>query len=120
VQYLGHIASPEGITTDTEKLKAAHELSTPKNKHEVKRFLGLCTHYVWFTRISVFTNISKPLTKITEKKQTFHLIPVHNVAFKTLNEALCLAPLLALPLPGERFAFDTDAVRSGLEESCRI
>jgi hypothetical protein len=43
VRYLGHtcIVSPEGITTDPEKLKAVREWPTPKNKHEIRSSLGL-------------------------------------------------------------------------------
>jgi hypothetical protein len=40
VRYLGHILSPEGITTDTEKLKGTWELPSPKNKHEIRSFLA--------------------------------------------------------------------------------
>jgi hypothetical protein len=45
VQYLGYTVSPGGITTDPEKLKAVQEWQTPKNKHEIRSFLGLCTQY---------------------------------------------------------------------------
>jgi hypothetical protein len=38
VRHLGHIISPEGITTDTEKLKAVRKWPTPKNKHKIKAF----------------------------------------------------------------------------------
>jgi hypothetical protein len=41
VRYLGHIVSPEGISTVPEILKAVQEWPTPKNKHEIKSFLGL-------------------------------------------------------------------------------
>jgi hypothetical protein len=58
--------SPEGITADPEKLKALQEWPTPKNKHEIRSFLGLCTHYRQFT--SGFANIAKPLIELTEKQ----------------------------------------------------
>jgi hypothetical protein len=48
VQYFGHIVSPEGITTDPGKQKAARECLTPKNKHKIRSFLGLCTYYRLF------------------------------------------------------------------------
>jgi hypothetical protein len=69
VRYLGHIVSPEGITTDPEKLKAVREWPTPKNKNEIRSSLGLCTYYRRF--ISGFADIAKPLTKLTEQKQSF-------------------------------------------------
>jgi hypothetical protein len=102
VRYLRHTVSPGGITTDPEKLKAVHEWPTPKNKHEVRGFLGLCTHYRLF--IFGFTNIAKPLTKLTEQKQFFQWTP----------EALCAAPILAYPRPDERYIVDTDASNIGI------
>jgi hypothetical protein len=102
VWYLGHIVSPEGISTDPEKLKAVWEWPTPKNKHESRSFLGLCMYYRQF--IPGIANIAKPLTKLTEQKQTF----------KTLEGALCTASILAYPQPGERFIMDTDASNVGI------
>jgi hypothetical protein len=46
VRYLGHIVLAEGITTELEKLKAVRECSAPKNKHNIRSFLGLCTQAV--------------------------------------------------------------------------
>jgi hypothetical protein len=45
VRYLGHVVSPEGISTDPEKLEAIRAWPTPKNKHDIRSFLGLCTYY---------------------------------------------------------------------------
>jgi hypothetical protein len=44
VRNLGHIVSPERKTTDPEELKAVRECSSPKNKHEIRSFLDLCTY----------------------------------------------------------------------------
>jgi hypothetical protein len=52
VRYLGQIVSPEGITTDPENLKAVRQWPTPKNKHEVRSFLGMCTYNRWFFPVS--------------------------------------------------------------------
>jgi hypothetical protein len=87
--------SPEVITTDPKKLKSMWEWPTPKNKHEIRSFLGLCTHYGWF--ISSFANIAKQLTKITELKQSFQWTPQVEAAFQMLKGALVLP--LFLPSP---------------------
>jgi hypothetical protein len=83
VRYLGHIVSPKGIHNDPEKLKAVREWPTPKNEHEVRRFLRLCTYYSRF--ISGFANIAKQLTKLTEPKQSFQWSPEAVNAFQTLK-----------------------------------
>jgi hypothetical protein len=85
VQYLRHIASPDRIIIDPEKLKAIWEWPTSKNMHEIRRLLGLCTYYKRFS--SAFANIAKPLTKFTEETQAFQWTPEMEVAFQTLKEA---------------------------------
>jgi hypothetical protein len=112
VRYLGHIVSPEGISTYPEKFKAVGEWPTPKDKHEIRSFLGLCMYYRRF--ISAFANIAKPLTRLTEEKQAFQWTPEVEAAFQTLKGALCAAPLLAYHQQGERFIVDTDASNFGI------
>jgi hypothetical protein len=58
--------SPEVITTYPEKLRVVREWLNPKNKHETRSFLGLCTHYRRF--ISGFTNTANPVTILTDEK----------------------------------------------------
>jgi hypothetical protein len=111
VRYLGHILSPDGISTDPEKLKAMQEWATPKNKHEIRSFLGLCTYYRRF--ISGFTDIAKPLTKLMEEKQTSQWTPEVEAAFQTLKGTFCAAPILAYPQLGEKLIVDTDASNVG-------
>jgi hypothetical protein len=43
VRHLGHIVSPQGVTTDPEKLEALRCWPQPKDKHQLRSFLGLCT-----------------------------------------------------------------------------
>jgi hypothetical protein len=96
VRYLGHIVSPEGVTTDPEKLKAVREWPIPKNKHEIRSFLGLCTYYRRF--ISVFANIAKSLTKPTEQKQPFQWTSEVEAAFQ-ISRGVCALPLFLLCWP---------------------
>jgi hypothetical protein len=60
VRYLRHIVSPEGLTTDPVK-----NWPSAMDKHQLRRFLGLCTCYRRF--IHGFADITKPLTRLTEK-----------------------------------------------------
>jgi hypothetical protein len=108
VRYLGHIVSPEGIPTQPEKLRAVREWLTPKNKHEIRSFLVLCTYYRRF--IPGFASIAKPLTKHTEAKQPFQWTSEVKAAFQTLKGALCTAPIQ----PGERLILETDASKVGI------
>jgi hypothetical protein len=111
-RYLGHIVSPEGVTTDPEKLKAVKCWPPPLDKHQLRSFLGLCTYYRRF--IPGFSNIAKPLTQLTEEKQPFQWSTGAEAALRALKEALCTAPVLGYPRPGEEFIVDTDASNVGI------
>jgi hypothetical protein len=100
------------ITTDPEKLQAVREWPTPKNKHTIKSFLGLCTYYRRF--ISGFADIAKPLKKLTELKQFFQWTPEVDAAFQTLKGTLCAAPIRSYPKPGEKFIVDTESSNVGI------
>jgi hypothetical protein len=68
-KYFGHLVSPEEVTTEPKKLKVVWDTSTLKNIEETRSFLG---QYIYYRRfISGFSNIVKPLTKLTEEKQAF-------------------------------------------------
>jgi hypothetical protein len=54
------------------------------------------------------------LTKLTEEKQPFQWTPEVETACQTLKGALCTAPILAYPQPGEKFIVDTDASNIGI------
>jgi hypothetical protein len=105
VVCLRHIISPERITTDPENLKSVGEWPTQKNKHEIKSFLDLCAYYRRF--VSGFTNVAKPLTKLSEENHAFQWTP-------NLETALCTAPVLAYPQSRERFVVDSDASKVGI------
>jgi hypothetical protein len=105
------ILSPEGITTNPEKLKVVQEWPTLKNKHEIRSFLVLCTYYRWF--IPGLTDIAKPLTKLIEQKQSFQWTPHVEAIFQMPKGLLCAAPILAYPQQEETFNVDTDTSNVG-------
>jgi hypothetical protein len=59
--------------------------------------------------ISGFANIAKPLTKLTEQKQSFQWTSNVEAAIQTIKGALSAAPIIAYTKTGERFIIDTDA-----------
>jgi hypothetical protein len=112
VRYLGHIVLPPGITTDPEKLEAIESWPRPKDIHQLRSFLGLCTYYQRF--ISGFADLAKPLTRLTKEKRMFEWSTETETAFHTLKEALCTAPVLGYPRPGEKFIVNTEASNMGI------
>jgi hypothetical protein len=49
-----------------------------------------------------------------EQKQSFQWTSEVKAAFQTLEGALCTAPILAYPQPGQKYIMDTDASNVGI------
>ncbi|GFS96554.1 retrovirus-related Pol polyprotein from transposon 412 [Trichonephila clavipes] len=113
VNYLGHIISAEGVRTDPEKVSAVKNWKRPENLRELRSFLGLCTYYRKF--VKGFSNIARPLHKLTESKQKFQWTKECEDSFLQLKEALTSSPILIYPQPDKPFILDTDASNESVE-----
>nr|GFB95373.1 uncharacterized mitochondrial protein AtMg00860-like [Tanacetum cinerariifolium] len=69
VQFLGHVINSEGIHVDPAKIESIKDWESPKSSMEIRQFLGLSGYYRRF--IEGFSKISKPMTKLTQKKIKF-------------------------------------------------
>jgi hypothetical protein len=45
LEFLGYIVSEKGIQIDDHRIKSIKDYPQPKNKKEVKQFLGLASYY---------------------------------------------------------------------------
>lgn len=112
VKFLGHKITTEGVHTDEDKITAVKEWPAPKNIHELRSFLGLCTYYRRF--VPNFANVASSLHNLTRKNQVYHWKEEHEVAFQQLKKLLCEAPILTYPIPESKFILDTDASNQGI------
>ncbi len=112
VKFLGHIVSNRGIETDPDKTRAIREWPRPASLKEVRTFVGKCSYYRKFIR--GFSEVCKPLHRLTEKNVVFEWTPACEEAFTKLKEALVTAPILGYPNPEGLFILDTDASESGM------
>ena len=103
--------SDQGVSTDPKKVEAVRSWPVPQSPKDVRSFLGLCSYYRRFVRS--FSEIAKPLQRLTEKGQRFQWTPECQEAFHQLKTALTTAPVLAYPTSDDQFVLDTDASNTG-------
>nr|GEW30229.1 putative reverse transcriptase domain-containing protein [Tanacetum cinerariifolium] len=106
MKFIGHV-----IHVDLAKVEAIKSWTALKSPTEVRQFLGLTGYYRRF--IEGFSLIAKPLTKLTQKNETYEWGEEEEEAFQLLKDKLCGAPILALPEGFEDFVVYCDASLKG-------
>ncbi|MCO5606112.1 hypothetical protein L7F22_060299 [Adiantum nelumboides] len=107
IQYLGHIISKNGIRMDPAKLEVIKDWPNPRNLHEVRSFIGMCTYYRRF--IEKFSLIADPLHDLTKKNVKYVWTEKRQQAFDTLKQKLITQPVLTLPDLSKPFEVQCDA-----------
>ncbi|GJT40188.1 putative reverse transcriptase domain-containing protein [Tanacetum coccineum] len=110
--FLGNVINGKGIHVDPSKIEAVKDWKAPKTLTEVRLFLGLAGYYRRF--IENFSKIAKSLTILTQKGKVFDWGEEQELAFQTLKDKLCNAPVLALLDGPEDFVVYCDASVIGL------
>ncbi|GKV11419.1 hypothetical protein SLEP1_g22680 [Rubroshorea leprosula] len=112
VAFLGHVVTKDGISVDPQKIEAVVDWKRPNSVAEIRSFLGLASYYHRF--VEDFSRIALPMTRLIRKDIKFEWTPECEKSFLTLKEKLVTAPVLALPINGERFTIYSDASKKGL------
>ncbi|GJW47841.1 putative reverse transcriptase domain-containing protein [Tanacetum coccineum] len=99
--FLRHVINDNGIHVDPSKIEVVKNWKALRTPTEVRSFLGLAGYYCRF--IENFSKIAKSLTILTQKCKTFDWGEEQELAFQTLKDKLCNAPILALPDRPEDF-----------------
>ena len=122
IEYLGHVVSGKGISTNPKKVEVVTKWPTPKTVYDVRSFLGFVGYYRRF--IKDFSKISKPIREVitglenqskrTAKKILIEWTEAANSAFETLKELCTSTPILAYPDYQLPFILHTDSSSEGL------
>lgn len=107
LKYLGYMVDKHGLRTDPSKVEVIVNYPTPTTPKEVKRFIGMAGWYRRF--IQNFSNICRPLSKLTCKNIEFIWTEEADQAFNTLKSKLISAPILKCPNFNLPFSIQTDA-----------
>ncbi len=112
IKFLGHRVNGDGIHTSDDKIKAIRDFPTPNSVDDARSFVGLAGFYRQF--IHGFSQIASPITSLFKKDVPFTWSEPQALAFNTLKDALCNAPVLAFPDFDKEFSLCTDASDIGI------
>jgi hypothetical protein len=113
VAYLWHVISAEGVTMDEQKVRAVLDWPLPRSVRVVRAFLGLAGYYRCF--IKNYDAIMMPLTALLKKDAfKWSAEAEAEAAFRALQHALTMAPILQLSDFDRDFIVECDASGTGL------
>jgi hypothetical protein len=73
LEYLGHVISHQGFSTDPKKIEAMANWPPPTDVKQLRGFLGLPGYYRKF--IKNYGLLSQPLSDLLKKDTLFHWTP---------------------------------------------
>jgi hypothetical protein len=112
LEYLGYWITRAGIQPVSKKVEAIKNIAPPKNKRELRKFIGLVNYYrdMWVRRSDVLA----PLSKLTSKTTPWHWTNEEQKAFETMKRIISRETLLAYPDFSQPFIIHTDASHTQL------
>jgi transposase InsO family protein len=107
VSFLGHVVSERGVAVQQHKVASVSNWPQPRNKKDVRAFLGLTGYYRKF--IPEYSAIAAPLTDLTRETVKFEWGDQEQAAFDELKKRLTSATVLAHPDSSRQYVVSTDA-----------
>jgi len=110
ISYLGFTLTPQGVLPGQEKLTAVAQFPEPNTVKQIREFTGLANYFRHM--IPNYALIAGHLSALTRKDTEWKGGPLPekaHQAFKSLQKALCQAPILAFPRPDRPMTLATDA-----------
>ena len=108
MKYLGFIFTKQGIRADPKKTEAIQNLTSLKNRREVRSFIGMANYLR--NHIHRYSHHAAPLTDLLKEKKTkFIWNDKAQQAFETLKKLISQAVMLNFPDYDKPFVLFTDA-----------
>ncbi|MFM8622678.1 MAG: pol polyprotein, partial [Holophagaceae bacterium] len=107
IEYLGYWVTREGIQPLPSKVEAMLNMEEPKNRRELRAFIGLVNYYrdMWRRR----SHVLAPLTALCSETKKFVWGPEQRQAFLEAKKILSKEAILAFPDFSKKFEIYTDA-----------
>ncbi len=112
LEYLGHVVGKDGIKVDPRKIETVATWARPNDVSQLRSFLGLSNYFRRF--IQGYSTLVAPLTHLTRKDVKYIWTEQCQESFEGVKYALTHAPVLSLPIFGERFEVICDASLLGI------
>jgi transposase InsO family protein len=107
IEYLGHWVTREGIQPLPGKVEAMLQMEEPKNRRELRGFVGLVNYYrdMWKRR----SHVLAPLTDLCSETKKWQWGERERAAFNEVKSIISKDAILAFPDFNEEFVIYTDA-----------
>jgi hypothetical protein len=112
VSYIGHKITRDGLKPDPEKVKAIHDITTPKDKKDLMRFLGMVNYLAKF--VPSLSDLTQPLRELIKKDIEWHWTKTHENAFNRVKSSLMQDKLLKYYDVTEPVTLSVDSSSYGL------
>jgi hypothetical protein len=83
IKFLGHIISDDGVKADHERIEAILRYPVPKNRRQLRKFLGICNFHQQF--IPNYASYVEPLLVPLRKGNKWQWTDISQQAFETLR-----------------------------------
>ncbi len=107
LEYLGYLLTRDGIAPQPKKVEAVLRIKEPKNRKELRHFLGLVNYYrdMWRKR----SHLLAPLSSLVSKNVPWKWGKEQQKSFDELKKVISKETLLAFPDFNKEFHVYTDA-----------
>jgi len=92
MECLGHVIDDNGIHPDVDKLQRIRDWRTPRNYHDIQRFVGLVNYVANF--LPDVTAYTSPLQGMVQNGTPFFWRPIHERCFQMIKRICYKTPVI--------------------------